>query len=82
VQRPVTRIESDEDARQFFVDSRPFYCVMTGELYDALRAAGVPLRVAYEREGRWVTSGRALWRSSTGLTRFVVAAPAPSPPAP
>jgi hypothetical protein len=48
---------------------------MTGELYEALRAAGVPMRIAYERQGRWVTSGRALWRRSDELTRFVVAAP-------
>lgn len=73
VQRPVTRIESDEDARQFFSDARPFYVVMTGELYDLLRSAGVPMRIAYERDGRWVTSGRALWREDTRLTRFVVA---------
>jgi hypothetical protein len=26
----------------------------------------------YEREGMWATSGRALWRTYTPLTRFVV----------
>ncbi|HUR35785.1 MAG TPA: glycosyltransferase family 39 protein [Vicinamibacterales bacterium] len=73
VERQVTVVESDEDARQFFSNTTPFYCVMTGQLFDALRSAGVPLRVAYEREGRWVTSGRALWRRSGDRTRFVVA---------
>jgi hypothetical protein len=73
VDRPVTVVESDEEAREFFGDPSPFYCVMTGRLYDALRSAGVPLRIAYERDGMWVTSGRALWRSGNASTRFVVA---------
>jgi 4-amino-4-deoxy-L-arabinose transferase-like glycosyltransferase len=73
VDRPVTVVESDEEAREFFGDPSPFYCVMTGQLYDALRSAGVPLRIAYERDGMWVTSGRALWRSGNASTRFVVA---------
>ena len=75
VNRPVTQIESDEDARVFFSDQTRFYCVMTDTLYDALRSAGVPMHVAYEREGRLVTSGRALWRRKGGLTRFIVAVP-------
>ena len=81
VERPVTVVESDEEARQFFSAPAPYFIVMTGQLYDALRAAGVPLRIAYEREGRWVTSGKALWRSRTELTRFIVAAPAAGPAA-
>lgn len=79
VGRPVTIVESDEEARQFFSSPTPYLVVMTGPLYDALRAAGVPLRVAYEREGRWVTSGKALWRRSPQLERFIVAAPAVAP---
>ena len=75
VNRQVTAIESDESAQQFFSDPTSFYCVMTGALYDALKTAGVPMRVAYEREGRWVTSGRALWRQGGDRTRFVVAVP-------
>ncbi|MBS1817682.1 MAG: glycosyltransferase family 39 protein [Acidobacteria bacterium] len=76
VGRPVTVIESDDDARAFFSDPSPYYVVMTHELYEALRAAGVPLQIAYEREGRWVTSGKALWKRGGERTRFVVAAPA------
>lgn len=72
---PVTVVESDEEARQFFSNPSPYFVVMTGPLYDALRAAGVPLRIAHERSGRWVTSGKALWRRSPELTRFIVAAP-------
>lgn len=75
VNRPVLRIESDEDARRFFSDPSPYYCVMTHELYEALRNVGVPLRVAYERDGRWVTSGRALWRTGGKTTTFVVTVP-------
>lgn len=75
VARPVTIVESDEEARQFFSAPDPYLIVMTGPLYDALRAAGVPLRIVYEREGRWVTSGKALWRRSQQLERFIVAAP-------
>lgn len=76
VARPVTEVESDEQARQFFSTPSPYYIAMTGTLYDALLEAGVPMRVAYEREGRWVTSGKALWRRNGDRTRFVVAAPA------
>lgn len=75
VKRPVTVVESDEQARQFFSNPQPYFIVMTGTLYDALRAAGVPIKVSYEREGRWVTSGRALWRRAGAPTRFVVAVP-------
>ena len=75
VKRPVTVVESDEEARQFFSSQEPYFIVMTGTLYDALRAAGVPMTIAYEREGRWVTSGRALWRRSGDRTKFIVAVP-------
>jgi hypothetical protein len=82
VERQVTVVESDEEARAFFSAPTPYFIVMTGPLYDALRAAGVPLRIAYEREGRWVTSGKALWRRSPQLERFIVAASAVPPDRP
>lgn len=82
VERPVGVLESDEDARRFFSDRRPYYCVMTGPVYDALLAAGVPMQVGYERQGRWVTSGRSLWRRQQDLTRFVVAMPKATTPPP
>lgn len=75
VNRTVTRIESDDEARAFFSDGSPYFCVMTSELFEALRAAGVPLRVAYRRDGRWVTSGRALWQGEGNTTTFVVTVP-------
>ena len=48
------------------------YCVMRRSAYDEFVAQGIPLTIRYEREGMWATSGRALWRTYTPLTRFVV----------
>jgi hypothetical protein len=45
---------------------------MRKEAYDDFVGRGVPLRILYEREGITATSGRALWRTHTPLTRFVV----------
>jgi 4-amino-4-deoxy-L-arabinose transferase-like glycosyltransferase len=72
VGRHTTMVESDEDARKFFSDPSPFYCVMTRPWYEALRAAGAPLHIVYRREGLWVTSGRALWRERPETTEFLV----------
>lgn len=65
-------LDTDEDARAFFVQSLPYYCVMTRPLYDALKKAGVPLKIMYARDGIRVTSGRALWRERGQPTTFVV----------
>jgi hypothetical protein len=67
-------LESDEDARRFFLDASPYYCVTTEPLFDALRRAGVPLKIVYRRDGLWATSGRMLWRQRDQLTTFVVVA--------
>ncbi len=45
---------------------------MPATSYDEFVAEGAPLRIVYEREGMWATSGRVLWRSRVPLTRFVV----------
>ena len=63
---------ADRLARAFFDASGPGYVVMPGQFVDELTAQGVPLQVEYEREGMWVTSGRALWRRRETPTRFVV----------
>ena len=65
-------VESDEEARQFFLESSPYYCVMTAHTSEALRRAGVPLKIVYRGEGLWVTSGNRLWRERDALTTFVV----------
>ena len=72
VGRHTTFLESAEEAEAFFRDPRKFFCVMRRTAYDELVAKGTPLRILYEREGMGATSGRALWRASTPLVRFVV----------
>ena len=74
VDRHVDMLESDDDARRFFADTTPYYCVMDRQLYELLKDGGVPLQVVYSREGLWVTSGRMLWRQRSNLTTFVVTA--------
>jgi hypothetical protein len=50
----------------------PFYCAMLGPAYEEFAAQGIPLRIVYERDGMWATSGRALWRRRIPPTRFVI----------
>ena len=72
VARHVAMIDAPDDARSLFSGAEPFYCTMLGSAYEEFVAQGAPLRVVYEREGMWATSGRALWRQRVPLTRFVV----------
>jgi hypothetical protein len=72
VSRHVAMIDAPEEATSLFNGGEPFYCTMIGSAYDELVAQGAPLRIVYEREGLWATSGRALWRRRAPLTRFVV----------
>src|SRR5262249_60908226 len=74
VDRHAPHLESVDEARAFFNEPAPFYCVMTGQIFDEFAAQGVPLQAVYEREGMWVTAGRALWRRRLPPTRFVIAA--------
>jgi 4-amino-4-deoxy-L-arabinose transferase-like glycosyltransferase len=77
VDRHAPHLESVDEARAFFNEAEPFYCVMTGQIFDEFAAQGVPLQALYEREGMWVTSGRALWRRRLPPTRFVIASRKP-----
>jgi 4-amino-4-deoxy-L-arabinose transferase-like glycosyltransferase len=72
VGRHVTMIDAPDEARALFNGDEPFYCTMLESAYDSFVAAGVPLRIVYERDGMWMTSGRALWRRKLPPTRFVV----------
>lgn len=72
VGRHTVFLEDAAEAAAFFKAPEPFYCVMRRRAYDELVALGAPLRIVYEREGMWATSGRALWRTYTPLARFVV----------
>jgi 4-amino-4-deoxy-L-arabinose transferase-like glycosyltransferase len=70
--RHVSIIEEEDEVLALFGGSRPFYCAMLGPAYDEFVAHGVPLRLVYEREGIWATSGRVLWGGTVPATRFVV----------
>jgi len=72
VGRHVAMIDAPDEASALFKGSEPFYCTMPAALYEQFVAEGAPLRIVYEREGMWATSGRVLWRSRVPLTRFVV----------
>jgi hypothetical protein len=72
VGRHVRMIDSPDEARTLFAGSEAFYCAMLGPAFEEFAAQGVPLRVVYERDGLWATSGRALWRRRIPPTRFVI----------
>ncbi|MEO8256586.1 MAG: glycosyltransferase family 39 protein [Acidobacteriota bacterium] len=72
VGRHVAMIDAPDEARALFTGTAPFVCTMLGQDYEAFVAGGVPLRIIYEREGMWATSGRVLWRRKPPPTRFVV----------
>ena len=74
VGRHVRMLEDPAEAERFFGKPEPFYCVMRRNAYDEFVAQGARLEVLYEREGMTATTGRALWRSQTPMTRFVVVA--------
>jgi 4-amino-4-deoxy-L-arabinose transferase-like glycosyltransferase len=72
VNRQVTPLEDVHDADVFFAAPEPFYCVMRRAAFDEFTASGVPLKILYERDGMWATSGRALWRRRATPEQFVV----------
>jgi 4-amino-4-deoxy-L-arabinose transferase-like glycosyltransferase len=72
VDRPTVHMDAVDEARAFFNDPTPAYAVMTRQFLYELAGQGIQLQVDYEREGMWVTSGRALWRRREPPTRFVV----------
>jgi 4-amino-4-deoxy-L-arabinose transferase-like glycosyltransferase len=73
VDRHLAHLDAPEQAVALVGAPEPFLCVMPGQYYDELVARGLPIQAVYEREGMWVTSGRALWRRGLPPTRFVVA---------
>jgi 4-amino-4-deoxy-L-arabinose transferase-like glycosyltransferase len=64
------------EAEAFFQSPQPFYCVMRRAAFQEFVAQGMPLKVVYERDGMWATSGRVLWRRRVTPEQFVVVAPA------
>lgn len=75
VDRPMTFLEDAAEAKAFFASAQPFYCVMRKAAYDEFVAQGVGLRILYERDGMWATSGRVLWRRREQPARFVIVGP-------
>jgi 4-amino-4-deoxy-L-arabinose transferase-like glycosyltransferase len=69
----VTFLDGAAESRAFFDAPGPFYCLMRKAAFDGFVAQGVPLQIAYEREGLSVTSGRVLWRRHLPETHFVLA---------
>ncbi len=72
VDRHVAHLDAADQMREFIETPGAVYAVTTSQYYDELLSQGVPLQIEYEREGMWVTSGRALWRRREAPTRFVV----------
>lgn len=70
--RHVAMVDAPEEAVALFKGGEPFFCTMLAPAYEEFVAQGIPLRIVYEREGMWATSGRVLWRRQVPLTRFVV----------
>jgi 4-amino-4-deoxy-L-arabinose transferase-like glycosyltransferase len=72
VDRHVTLLENPIEAGTFFDGALPFYCVMHRSAFEEFVAQGRPLRLVYEREGMYASSGRALWRRRLNPAQFVV----------
>jgi hypothetical protein len=72
VDRHADHLESVAEAEEFLAKPEPFYCLMFGPTYEQFLAKGLPIEIAYERDGMWATSGQALWRRRIPPTRFVV----------
>jgi 4-amino-4-deoxy-L-arabinose transferase-like glycosyltransferase len=72
VDRPMAFLEDATEAETFFRQPQPFYAVMRRAAFDEFVAKGLPLAIAYERDGMWATSGRALWRRRETPAQFVV----------
>ena len=80
VARHTRFLDTPEQALPLLAEPAPIYCAMLRSRYDELVAAGAKLRVVYEREGLWATSGRGLWRSRPRPTQFVIVAKRDHPP--
>src|SRR5262249_16907732 len=72
VGRHVHMLEDAAEAEAFFTKPEPFYCLMRHNAYEEFVARGARLRVALERDGVTVTTGRALFRASQVPARYVV----------
>jgi 4-amino-4-deoxy-L-arabinose transferase-like glycosyltransferase len=72
VGRPVTRLDNEADLREFLGDPRRAIVVLRRDDFNALRAAGVPLREVMRRRAVVGTAGRGFRRQVWGY--LVIAA--------
>jgi hypothetical protein len=70
--RPNSFLYHEAEARAFLDAPGPFYCVMLRSEFLRFKEVGLPLAVAYEREGIFTTTGRSLMRGRRGRQSFVV----------
>jgi 4-amino-4-deoxy-L-arabinose transferase-like glycosyltransferase len=77
VGRHTAFLDDPAAAERFFDAPEAFYCAMNRDAFDEFVARGVPLKVVYEREGMWATSGRALWRRPLTEVHFVIVTRSP-----
>jgi 4-amino-4-deoxy-L-arabinose transferase-like glycosyltransferase len=64
VGRHSERLETADDLRMFFARSGRHYCAMLRRDYDGLVSDGFRLRIVYQEEGLFTTTGRSLRKGS------------------
>ena len=77
VNRPSPILETPEQVRGFFAAPGDAYCLMLEQDYERFLDEGLPLKVVYQREGLFTTTGRALRRAAgrrSGWRWFVIVA--------
>jgi 4-amino-4-deoxy-L-arabinose transferase-like glycosyltransferase len=73
VERQTRMIERHEDLQAFFAQPGTHYCAMPRAEFEVLRRAGLPVRIVYEQEGLFTTTGRNLRAGRNARReRFVV----------
>ena len=75
--RPIQRLETPDDIRQFLAQPQPVYIVMLRREYDDLRREGAPIHLLTQHRAIVGTSGRGVRRQRWGF--LVVATNTPPP---
>lgn len=74
VERHSQFLSTPEEVRAFFARADRGYCAMLRRDYDRLREEGLALKIVYEREGLFTTTGRGIRQPRrSGWRSFVVA---------
>jgi 4-amino-4-deoxy-L-arabinose transferase-like glycosyltransferase len=76
--RPVQRLDTPDDVREFLSQPRPVYVVLLRREYEALRSAGLPIYPVMQRRAVVGTTGKGLRKQRWGF--LVVASNMPRPP--